>query len=262
MSSLILGRDLEKLCHHHAKREDFSTLDEAYYCNLDKVYSWIDYLKKPQEPEPRSIPNLTHEGVEGQDLVPDIHSGMIKGLAAIRQMLDIEPSERPAAKGLWERFQFVSSRICRDCDPRLPDEIWTPNPRQKNAADSGASRRRLMHLGREEGSDNPSTETIDGQTDNENMLSTNSRSDRNRLTEQRGSSAHNGRKLASSSTFLNPSSTHTSSQNPGYHEPSNPGVVPSSTEDEKLSGIQISVLCEAQTVLRKPSANPAGFKVP
>lgn len=181
------------MCDHYATTVNDSGVEDAYYCNLDKLYEWIELLEKPRDSEPRSAPDLTGEKIKGQDFAPDLNSSMIEALPTIRAMLDIEPTKRPAARGLWENFQHVSSEKCRDCDPRLPDEVWTPNRRQKDAMESGTSRRRSMQLIPEEASDNPSTDTRDGQPENENLLGPNYRPDRNSLMGRRASSPHTGR---------------------------------------------------------------------
>lgn len=181
------------MCKHYATYVNDSGLEDAYYCNLDRVYTWIQSLEKPRDSEPRSsAPDLTGESIEGQDFVPDLDSRMIEALATIRLMLDLEPPERPPAQGLWENFQHVSSQMCRDCDPRLPNDIWTPNRRQKDAMESGASRRRSMQLIPEEAPDKPSNETRVGELGN-NLLSANYRSDGR---SRRASSPHTGRKQA------------------------------------------------------------------
>ncbi|KAL8902698.1 MAG: hypothetical protein Q9207_004450 [Kuettlingeria erythrocarpa] len=196
MASLILGRDLESMCAHYATSMDGSGLEDAYYCNLERVYTWIGSLEKPHAFEPRPCaPDLRGENIEGQDFVPDLNLHMIEALATVRLMLDLEPPERPPARRLWENFQHVSSQMCRDCDPRLPDEIWTPNRRQKDAMESGASRRRSMQLIPEEASDNPSNDTRDGEAAND-LLSANYRSDRRSSIGARASSPHTGRKQA------------------------------------------------------------------
>lgn len=184
------------MCTHYATSMDGSGLEDAYYCNLDRVYTWIGSLEKPHAFEPRPCaPDLRGENIEGQDFMPDLNLRMIEALATVRLMLDLEPPKRPPAPRLWEDFQHVSSQMCRDCDPRLPDEIWTPNRRQKDAMESGASRRRSMQLIPEEASDNPSNDTRDGEATND-LLSANYRSDRSSSIGGRASSPHTGRKQA------------------------------------------------------------------
>lgn len=191
MATLILGRDLETFRDFYAKSVNES-IEDAYHCNLDNVYQWIENLKTPQHAEPRSVPSLSNEHIEDQDFMPDPNSKMIEGLKTIQLMLEPEPGDRPPAKGLWEKFKHVSSQICRDCDPRH-EGVWKPTPTQKNAADSGAHRRRSMQLIPEEASDNPSMESREPQekTD-ESLLSANYKPDRNSKL-RRASSPHAGR---------------------------------------------------------------------
>lgn len=181
------------MCEHYAAPINDSGREEAYYRNLERVYTWIELLEKSWDPEPRSeprsAPDLTDEKIKGQDFMPDPNSGLIEALATIRYMLDIDPPRRPKAQGLWENFQHVSSQKCRDCDPRH-DECWKPNREQRDAVETGTARRRSMQLIPEEASDNPSTETRDGQPENENFLSANYRRDRSSLTGRRASSPH------------------------------------------------------------------------
>ncbi|KAL8703258.1 MAG: hypothetical protein Q9201_003564 [Fulgogasparrea decipioides] len=230
MASLILGRDLERFRTYYARPKNDSGLEDAYYCNLDRVYPWIEHLRKSQDHVPRSAPDLAGERIEGQDFGQDQSLGMIEGLDAIRRMLDIEPSERPASRGLWKSFQYVSSQLCRDCDPRLPDEIWTPTPRQKLAAESGTSRRRSMQLIPEEASDNPSTETRDGQPEDANLLSANYRPDRHTSNERRASSPHIGRRQQLPNMFKNPMSRHISPHTVASSENFDFGGVPLPTQ--------------------------------
>ncbi|KAL8725339.1 MAG: hypothetical protein Q9181_006449 [Wetmoreana brouardii] len=234
MASLILGRDLERFRSYYASPKNESGLEDAYYCNLDRVYAWIEDLRRSQDHEPRSAPDLAGERIEGQDFCQDQSSGMIEGLDAIRRMLEVEPSERPASKGLWRNFQHVSSQLCRDCDPRLPDEIWTPNPRQKLAAESGTSRRRSMQLIPEEVSDNPSTETRDGQPEDANLLSANYRPDRHPSSERRASSPHIGWRQQPPTTYKNPVPRHMSPPGVASSDESDSGGVPLPTQAASL----------------------------
>ncbi|KAL8776002.1 MAG: hypothetical protein Q9194_003444 [Teloschistes cf. exilis] len=208
MATLILGRDLDWMREYYATSVNESGIEDAYYCNLEKVYGWISSLQHSRDVEPRSAPDLSDERIDGQDFLPDSDAKMIESLVAIRQMLDSEPPKRPAAKELWSFFKDVSFQKCRDCDPRLPNDIWRPNTRQKDAVESGTSRRRSMQLIPEEASDNPSTESRDGQPENENLLSANFRPDRNGIRGRRGSSPH----ATHTNTYLDPSSVYTPSQ--------------------------------------------------
>ncbi|KAL8693777.1 MAG: hypothetical protein Q9218_001473 [Villophora microphyllina] len=235
MATLILGRDLDRMCQHYAKPVNDSGIEDAYYCNLDKIYGWISFLQQSQDAEPRSVPDLSGERIDGQDFLPDPNAGMVEGLVAIRQMLDIDPPERPIARGLWMSFKDVSSQKCRDCDPRLPDEIWRPTTRQKHAVESGTSRRRSMQLIPEEASDNPSTESRDGPPENEKLLSASYRPDRSGIRERRGSSPHTGRWQTYSNTYLDPSSSYTPPQAmPRSEALASIGTTPSAEENSYM----------------------------
>ncbi|KAL8950722.1 MAG: hypothetical protein Q9222_003258 [Ikaeria aurantiellina] len=214
MASLILGRDLDRMIEYYATRfTDSSVLNDDYYRNLDRVYSWIEALEKQKDVDPRSVPDLTDERVDGQDFIPDPNSKMMEALGAVRRMLDIEPWERPLSRDLWQHFQHVSSQKCQDCDPRLPKEVvWTPNKIQKKASESGTSRRRSMQQIPEELSDNPSMETKDGQSEDGKLLSANYRSDPRGL--RRASSPNTSRRQSPSGMFLKPTSLPASLQPP------------------------------------------------
>ncbi|KAL8838744.1 MAG: hypothetical protein Q9170_001993 [Blastenia crenularia] len=188
MASLVLGRDHDTMCDHYARRINDSGLEDAYYCNLERVYDWIQCLARSQDFDPRSAPDLTDEKIKGQDFAPDLNLRMVEALSTIRLMLDFDPSKRPPAKALWEKLQHISSQLCRDCDPRS-DEKWTPNTRQKDAAESGTkARRRSMQQIREEALETPSTETKNGRAENENFLNPYYRPDRNSSMGRRASS--------------------------------------------------------------------------
>ncbi|KAL9028711.1 MAG: hypothetical protein Q9196_002966 [Gyalolechia fulgens] len=192
MASLILGRDLQTMCDHYASTVNNSALEDAYYCNLERVYDWIQHIAKPREAEPRSTTDLTGERIIGQDFVPDLNSRMVEALATLRLMLDIDPHKRPRAKSLWERFQHVSAQMCRDCDPRS-EEMWTPTPRQKDAAESGTTaRRRSRQLIPEEAMDNSSMGARDGRPRNGTLLNPYYKPDRNSLMGRRASSPNPG----------------------------------------------------------------------
>ncbi|KAI4113598.1 MAG: hypothetical protein LQ345_005454 [Seirophora villosa] len=229
MASLILGRDLRAMADHYASVANDSGPYDAYYCNLPRVYTWIEELAQPRTLESRSIPEMTDEKIKGQDFVTESSSTIINALDTIRNMLDIEPSTRPPAKGLWQAFKHVSTQICRDCDPRLPEDVWTPNRRQKDAVESGTSRRRSMQLIPEEASDNPSTETKDtrdGQAENENFLSANYRPDRNSLMGRRASSPHPNRQQTQHGRPYNSAPVH-SPRSPPTNPEANGSALPS-----------------------------------
>ncbi|KAI4183724.1 MAG: hypothetical protein L6R41_005220 [Letrouitia leprolyta] len=178
---------------HYASTVIDSSLKDAYYYNLERVYDWIQCIARPRDSEPRSAPDLTGEKIIGQDFVPNLHSRMVEALATLRLMLDKDPHKRPTAKTLWEKFQHVSAQICRDCDPRS-EEKWTPNLRQKDAAESGTkARRRSMQRIREEALDNLGLEVSNDQPENEDLLNPYYRADLNSSMGRRASSPNTGR---------------------------------------------------------------------
>lgn len=80
--------------------------------DFDAIYSLIDILG---ESGPTFKEQSDSEAVHGVR--------MIGALPTIREMLNLEPEQRPTAHGLWEKFKWVSLEICADCDPRHP-EVW------------------------------------------------------------------------------------------------------------------------------------------
>ncbi|KAI4286552.1 MAG: hypothetical protein L6R35_004199 [Caloplaca aegaea] len=238
MASLILGRDLETMAEHYATIVNDSGREDAYYCNLEKVYAWIQQLAKSKKFEPRSVPEMTDEKIEGQDFVSDSNSTIIEALSTVRDMLDVEPSIRPAAKGLWQGFQHVSTQMCRDCDPRLPeDEVWMPNRRQKDAMETGTSRRRSMQLIPEEASENPSTETRDtrnGHAEHDNHLSASYRPDRSSVMGRRASSPYTGRQQTHLSRPNNSAPVHSPRFPPANTDLNSPAAPISPAEDGAL----------------------------
>lgn len=135
MATLIVGKSLHKFSAHYTTQKNETGVEDAYHCNLDRVHTWIDYLQGPpqaqqqpeQQPEQPSERSLVKAQIESHDFVPEspdvsnCEKGLLDALNTIRQMLDETPTVRPKARGLWEKFQGVSSEICRDCDPRHPE---------------------------------------------------------------------------------------------------------------------------------------------
>ena len=108
MVTVLLGHDIKEFPNHTTTMPSLDIeLEEAYYCNLRKIYSWIDLLKEKHS-------SLTTESYIADGLIP------------IRSMLDEDPQARPPSRDLWMQFRFISPRICPDCDPRHP-EVWRSN---------------------------------------------------------------------------------------------------------------------------------------
>ena len=144
MATLLLGEDLAKLSKFCTTTINVSATDEAYHCNLDKVYSWIDHLRESNEIEPvqdNGRPGAVHQA---QDIVSSTNDHMVAALFYLRRMLDEVPSNRPPSKTLWQHFQDVSSEQCRDCDPRRPEDIWKPSIMQQKNAKTGLINRSMQ----------------------------------------------------------------------------------------------------------------------
>ena len=138
MATLITGRSLADLKSHIFR----PSTEEAYHCNLETVYTWIENLKRPVHIETRSSAALKHNQIASGDFALGSSPTMTVALGTICEMLQSEPDHRPLAKGLWEKFQSVSPEICRDCDPRHP-QVWEPNDTQRENAAEGLRRRSL-----------------------------------------------------------------------------------------------------------------------
>lgn len=144
MATLLLGETLQSFFDYYARDVNNSGKEEAYYCNLDRVHSWIDYLKASCGFKPLQEHRLLGEISEVQHppLGPDYYT--TAALVDIRQMLDETPSSRPLSEGLWQQFQHISSIRCRDCDPRRPD-MWKPSAGQQTDARTGFNHRQSFH---------------------------------------------------------------------------------------------------------------------
>lgn len=144
MGTLLLGENLNSLSDHYTTTINVSAKEEAYYSNLDRVYSWIDYLRtsngfKPVQDNRR--PSAIHEA---QDVTSSPHHRMAVALVDVRGMLDEVPSNRPLSKNLWKQFQEISAERCKDCDPRRPEDVWKPSIRQVKNAQTGLISRRSV----------------------------------------------------------------------------------------------------------------------
>ena len=127
MATLLLGEDLTRLSEFYTTTVNASAKEEAYHCNLDKVYSWIDHLRESNEirlVQDKWLPGAAHQV---QDIVSSTNDHLVAALINLRLMLDEVPSNRPQSKILWQHFQDISSEQCRDCDPRRPEDIWQPS---------------------------------------------------------------------------------------------------------------------------------------
>lgn len=144
MATLLLGTNLNNLREHYSTPINESGKEEAYHCNLSKVYSWIDHLRALHELKP-----VQEHLLLGEINVGNLHTSpdnrMIAALIDIRQMLDEIPSNRPASRELWQKFQHISEIKCRDCDPRRPTDIWKPSAMQQRDAQTGLNNRRSLH---------------------------------------------------------------------------------------------------------------------
>ena len=106
--TVLLGHDIKELPNHTKTISSLDIeLEEAYSCNLRKIYSWIDLLKEKHS-------SLTTESYIADGLIP------------IRSMLNEDPQARPTARDLWMQFRLISPRICPDCDPRH-SKVWRSN---------------------------------------------------------------------------------------------------------------------------------------
>lgn len=140
MATLILKKN------HDDFRAFYSNKGDAYFDNLEKVHQWIGMLEGSKQPVDTSIfdASLVEQNVESHDFIPDLDQRMMDSLATIRRMLNENPVNRPAAKGLWKDFQSLSPYVCNDCDERK-ETRWRPNSRQQQNTESGVSARRSQH---------------------------------------------------------------------------------------------------------------------
>ena len=145
MATLLLGRSLSSFSDHYAPIVNETSKEEAYYCNLGSVHSWIDCLRAPRGLKPVREHSLPGEIGNIQKIYPDSDICMTAALVDLREMLDETPSSRPDSRGLWQRFQHISAIKCRDCDPRRPHDIWQPSAKQQRDAQTGLINRRSLH---------------------------------------------------------------------------------------------------------------------
>ncbi|MCJ1404366.1 Eukaryotic translation initiation factor 2 alpha kinase 4 [Xylographa trunciseda] len=132
MATLILGRSLGEFKAVRCTMVN-EIKKEAYYCNLQDVYAWIDTLEG--ETPSRS-------GKHNADVTPGTSEALVGSLSTIREMLNRDPEPRPSSRDLWQAFEHVAPIICRDCDVRLPMECrWKPSPKQQREFEASLERR-------------------------------------------------------------------------------------------------------------------------
>ena len=160
MATLLLGKGLRDLSDHYTTQIEASRREDAYYCNLDRLYSWIEDLRAP--PKTTSLEKLQlqlqlqDEKMHGQKVAYNLDQQLVEALKHIRLMLFRDPIKRPKSVDLWNCFTNVSPDLCRDCDPRHK-EMWEPSDRQKEDSQSGLANRRSIF---EEDSQNDNNETL------------------------------------------------------------------------------------------------------
>ncbi len=142
VATLLLGEDLKRFSEHYTSTVNNTGVEEAYHCNLPRLYSWIESLRARGPNNPQDQP-LLEENIEVQDHILDADQVMVDSLIHIRQMLDENPQARPGSQGLWKCFQYISPEKCIDCDPRLA-ERWKPSLKQQQNAKTGLQNRRSM----------------------------------------------------------------------------------------------------------------------
>ena len=142
MATLLLGQDLNNFSQHYTTRVNQTGIEEAYYCNLVRVYTWIEFLQTLGTKSDQEQP-LQAESIQGQDHASDPEQSMVEALTHIREMLDENPQIRPNSRDLWSCFRFINPEKCRDCDPSL-EERWKPSIKQQQNAKAGLNRRSII----------------------------------------------------------------------------------------------------------------------
>ena len=140
MATLLLGKNLDSLSDYYATIINESSKEEAYHCNLGKVYAWIDTLRDSGELKIAQQHRLSGDMDKPKNFQSNTDSHITAALKDIREMLDENPLNRPESRELWQRFQYISPIKCRDCDPRRPD-VWKPSARQQKDAETGLNKR-------------------------------------------------------------------------------------------------------------------------
>lgn len=186
MATLLLGENLTSLSDYYTTTVNVSAKEEAYYCNLDKVYSWIDYLRTSHGFKPVQDSWRPSAIRKAQDVISSPENRMATALIDVRRMLDEVPSNRPLSKNLWLQFQEINAERCKDCDPRRPEEMWKPSIRQAINAKTGLISRRPVHV--EEDLDYETREPFRDRELNSTLLSAHNMLDRSDRRRPRGSS--------------------------------------------------------------------------
>lgn len=143
MATLLLERTLKGLSDRCSTTINESAKDEAYHRNLQKVDEWIEYLGVSRGSTSVSEHRVSENSLENQEFPPSSNNHLIEALADIRKMLDEVPQNRPASRDLWQRFKNISSKPCRDCDPRS-DKMWKPSEKQRKGEKKGLLNRRSL----------------------------------------------------------------------------------------------------------------------
>lgn len=146
IATLLLGENLTSLSKHCTTTVNVSAKEKAYYCNLDKVYLWIDHLRASNGFKLVQDSWRPSAISRAKDLISSPENRMVGALVDVRRMLDEVPSNRPLSKYLWQQFQEIGSERCKDCDPRRPEDMWEPSIRQQSNAKTGLINRRSMHV--------------------------------------------------------------------------------------------------------------------
>ena len=142
VATLLLGEDLKRFSEHYTSPVNDTGVEEAYHCNLPRLYSWIDFLRAKGPNHPQKQPLLA-ENISVQNHIADAVQVVVDSLIHIREMLDENPQARPVTQGLWRYFQYISPEKCIDCDPRVEGR-WKPSLKQQENAKTGLQNRRSM----------------------------------------------------------------------------------------------------------------------
>ena len=143
MATFLLEGTLKGLSDRCSTTVNESAKDDAYYRNLPKVDEWVKHLRVSRGFTPVLKHQVSENSLVNQEFSPSSDNHLIKALADIRKMLDEVPQNRPASTGLWHHFKNISSKPCRDCDPRS-DKMWKPSERQKKGEEEGLFNRRSL----------------------------------------------------------------------------------------------------------------------
>ncbi|KAM0795271.1 kinase-like domain-containing protein [Usnea florida] len=143
MATFLLEGTLKGLSDRCSTIVNESAKDEDYHRNLQKVDEWIKYLRGSRGFTPVLERRVSENSLDNQEFPPSSDNHLIEALADIREMLDEVPQNRPVSTDLWHKFKNISSKLCRDCDPRS-DKMWKPSERQKKGEEEGLFNRRSL----------------------------------------------------------------------------------------------------------------------